>query len=71
MPREESEPPVRLDNAFCKKKTDRALLVTIDGDDHWIPLSQVDVDSEVYDDDANREGTLVITHWFAEKRGFI
>ncbi len=56
-------------DAVCKHATEKALLVKIPGhDDMWIPRSQVHDDSEVYDDTANSEGTLVITQWIAEQK---
>jgi len=48
-------------------KGDLAILVDIDGDEHWIPDSQVHDDSEVYQ--KGDEGTLIITKYIAKKRG--
>ena len=46
----------------------KALLCKIEGDvEAWIPKSQIDDDSEVYEE--GHEGTLVITLWIAEKKG--
>lgn len=57
--------------AVCKKATDNALLVEVDGEEIWIPQSQILADSEVYDDDENSIGTLVITEWIATKKGLL
>jgi hypothetical protein len=38
------------------------------GETFWVPRSQIDDLSEVYDSD--HEGTLIVSQWFAEKRGW-
>lgn len=58
---------VRIEDAYAKAETDKALLVVIDGDQHWIPKSQITDDSEVYAED--HRGDLVITDFIAEQRG--
>lgn len=64
---------IHIENALCVRQTDRAILVRIPTDDgeeeHWIPSSQVDDDSEVYGMDDG--GTLVISEWFAIWRSII
>jgi hypothetical protein len=51
----------------CLKDTDKAILVEIDGEEYWIPQSQVDDDSEVYQE--GDKGVLVISHWIAVQKG--
>lgn len=58
---------VWIQGALAKKETDKALLVEIDGDEHWIPKSQIDDDSEVYQE--GDEGELVVSMWLAEQKG--
>ncbi len=58
---------VRLDDVVCKHSSDDAILVVIEGDEYWIPNSQVHDDSEVWR--KGDEGELVITDWWAEKKG--
>lgn len=53
-----------------KVETDLALLVEIEGEEHWVPKSQVDEDSEVYSK-KNGSGTLVVSRWWAEKEGLL
>lgn len=48
--------------------TDNALLVDIEGDEYWIPKSQIHDDSEVWK--KGQEGDLVIHYWYARKLGF-
>jgi hypothetical protein len=60
---------VTIDDVICKAETDRAILVEIEGDDFWIPQSQVDDDSEVWR--KGDEGTLVITEWIAKQKGIL
>lgn len=62
---------VVLEECYCQHRTEKAILVILpDGDEQWIPISQIDDDSEVYDDDKHRSGTLMVTRWFADKEGF-
>lgn len=51
------------------KETESALLCMINGEQHWIPKSQIHDDSEVYNDDT--EGELVVSQWIAEQRGLV
>jgi hypothetical protein len=51
----------------AKKETDKALLCVIDGKEHWVPKSQIDDDSEVFEE--GHRGTLVCSEWWAEKNG--
>lgn len=51
------------------KETDAALLC--DTEEHgqvWVPKSQIDDDSETYS--AGTSGTLIVSQWFAEQRGW-
>jgi len=60
--------PVYLDDCTCIKETDKALLIEYEGDEFWIPKSQiVDGDSEV--DSEGDIGVLAITQWIAEEKG--
>ena len=65
----DSKEPVSLGKVHAKHFTDKAVLVEFpDGDEQWVPLSQIHDDSEVYDE-AHCDGELVVTQWFAEKEG--
>ena len=55
--------------AKCTKETAAAIFVEVDGEEMWIPKSQVDDDSEVYG--AGHEGKLVITEWIAKQKGIV
>jgi hypothetical protein len=48
------------------KRTDKAALCLIEEDEVWIPQSQIDDDSEVWDE--GDEGTLVISQWIADQK---
>ena len=61
-----------IEDARCVHQTEEAILVEAPdfGDEQvWIPQSQVTEDSEVYA--IRTEGTLVVSDWFAEKRGWV
>jgi hypothetical protein len=51
------------------KETPAALLCEIDGDEVWIPQSQIDDDSEVYE--KGHRGTLIVSQWIAEQKGLV
>lgn len=61
--------PVEFPGAKCTRATAKALLVVIDGKEHWIPQSHVHADSEVWQ--AGDEGTLVVSQWIAEQKGLV
>jgi hypothetical protein len=58
---------VHIDDVLCINSTAKACLVLIEGEEYWIPQSQIDDDSEVWE--KNDEGTLVISEWIAEQKG--
>jgi hypothetical protein len=60
---------VQIQNVTAVKETEAALLVEVEGEEFWIPKSQIHDDSEVYKMDT--EGTLVIPLWLAEKHGLV
>ena len=60
--------PVTLLRTKCLRETEKAILVELnDGQELWVPKSQVDDDSEVYQ--KGDTGSLVITAWFASREG--
>jgi hypothetical protein len=58
---------VSVENVKCLKETEAAILVEIEGEQHWIPQSCVTDASEVWKE--GDEGTLVITDWIAQQKG--
>lgn len=58
---------VRIENVFVRRATEKALLVVIEGDEYWIPQSQITDDSEVWEVD--QIGELVVTDFIADQRG--
>ena len=66
-----SKKTVDLTDCVCLKETEKAILVSIPDvdDDMWIPLSQIDDDSEVYQE--GDEGTLIISEWIALQKGLL
>jgi hypothetical protein len=60
---------VEIEDVFIKAATPKALLCVIDGKEHWIPQSQIDDDSEVWQKDD--VGKLVISEWIATEKGLI
>lgn len=55
------------------RKTEAALLVEDEnGEEVWIPLSQVHDDSEIWGDtEIGEKGKLVIPEWLATKKGWL
>ncbi len=64
-----SDRTVTIENVECIRESANAILVRIDGDEMWIPQSQVHADSEVWR--KGDEGKLVITKWIAEQKGLV
>jgi len=62
---------VTFDNVIAKAMTTKALLCEIDGEQYWIPLSQIDDDSEVFDAKEHSEGKLIVTEWIAAEKNLI
>lgn len=60
---------VEIEGVVCTGETDKAIFVDIEGEEHCIPKSQVDQDSEVYK--KGTDGRLVISRWIAEKKGLV
>ena len=64
------EEKAEFDDVVCEQSTDKAILCVFeDGTKHWIPNSQVDDDSEVYEH--GHEGKLVVSLWIAEQKGLV
>jgi len=61
----------KFSNCRVITATEKALLVEIEGEEEWVPKSVIHDDSEVFDDDENAEGMLVLEDWWAEKSGLI
>lgn len=56
------------DDVTVERETDMALLCVIEGQEHWVPKSQIADDSEVFEEGTS--GTLVIKRWLAEQKGW-
>lgn len=52
-----------------KRATDDAILITVEGENIWIPQSQIHDDSEVWKE--GDTGELVIPMWLAEKKNLV
>lgn len=69
MAHEDDEEPYKCE-AVCIGMTPKALHIKFtDGTKMWVPKSVVHDDSEVFDDDENKAGKLVLHAWFAADRG--
>ena len=69
MGRDRTDEKVSFEGVVCEHETDAALLCVIAGKKHWIPKSQVDDDSEVFE--KGGEGALVVTEWIATQKGLV
>ena len=59
---------VTVGDAVAVGETDKALKVDLEGEIIWVPKSQIHDDSEVYE--PGTDGTLIVTRWFADQRGW-
>ena len=58
-----------FEDVYAKKESDKALLCDIAGEEYWIPKSQIDADSEVFE--KGHRGLLITSEWWARKAGLI
>jgi len=63
--------PAKFLNCRVVGATEKALRIEIEGEEHWIPQSVIHQDSEVFDDEDNSEGMLVLMDWFAERENLV
>lgn len=50
--------------------SDKALKIELySGEETWVPLSVLHDDSEVYDDEDNSSGEVIVKSWWADKEG--
>lgn len=56
-----------IKDVTVRRETTLALLCVIEGEEYWIPKSQIDDDSEVYE--MGTEGELVVSQWIADQKG--
>lgn len=52
------------------RTTDKAMLCDIEGQEVWIPVSQIDEDGTDISEEGD-EGTLVIPEWLSIEKGLI
>lgn len=64
MPRE-----VEIENVLAKYEGNEALLCDVDGDECWVPFSQISEYSEVQV--AGDMGSLIIPTWLARREGWV
>jgi hypothetical protein len=60
---------VSFDDVEALVDTGDALLCVIEGNEVWIPSSQIHADSEVFE--KGQVGKLVVTEWIAMQKGLI
>ena len=58
-----------FENVEALRDTKKALLCKIDGQELWVPKSQIHDDSEVWE--VGHEGKLVVTEWWAMQKGLV
>ena len=62
---------VEFHDVTVVRASGKALLCNIEGEDIWMPKSQITDDSEVFDDDEHSKGTLIVTRWIAEQKNLV
>lgn len=62
--------PTTYDDVEVIQVTDNSLLCDVDGEEVWIPKSQLLPNSELKEESKIGDvGTLIIPYWLAENRG--
>lgn len=60
---------VHLEGCDVLKVTEKAVLIKLDDEQHWIPVSQL-ADGEDHNlEDGDKGVTVSITEWIAEQKG--
>lgn len=59
---------VVVDGAVCLRETEKALLIRVEGGEHWIPKSQMNEDESDVQTQGD-VGSLVISEWIAKEKG--
>lgn len=62
-----STEPAYIEDVVAVRETELALLVVVNGEETWIPKSQIKDESEV--NEPGDSGTLVIPEWLADDKG--
>jgi len=64
---------IHFDDVSIIAKSKKALLVDIEGEEVWIPASEIHYKSPIQWDDAkpDDEGTIIFARWIAETEGII
>ena len=57
---------VTLENVILGKETEKAINVTLDGKDYWMPLSQV---HEIHRATDDKPASIVVSEWIAKQKG--
>jgi hypothetical protein len=52
-------------------ETEKALLVEYEGEEEWVPKSQIHDDSELWENCKGETGKLALPLWFAKKLGWV
>jgi len=58
---------VEIDDVACKIETEKAILVVVSGEEHWLPKMALSDESEVQG--RGDKGILIIKEWLALERG--
>jgi hypothetical protein len=58
---------IHLDVDKIVRATDKALLLRIDGEEYWIPLSQIAGPDDY--DEGDEDCTVSVTEWIAREKG--
>jgi hypothetical protein len=64
----DGEDTADFENVVALHATDKALLCRVDGEEVWVPLSQIHGNSEIYE--KGHSGKLVVTAWWAKQKGW-
>lgn len=57
---------VTLENVGFGRETEAAILITVAGDDYWIPFSQI---HEIHREPDGKTGSVVMSEWIAKQKG--
>ena len=60
---------VEVDVESVTRTTEMAALLTVDGEEHWTPLSVIEDNGEIIDEDFS--GILHVAKWYCDREGML
>jgi hypothetical protein len=60
---------INVEFESVKRITDKAILFVVDGEDVWIPVSQIAPSDRDQYEEGDTDGSVSVSEWFANQKG--